>query len=269
MARIVITGASGNLGQRAAKHLAGEGHEIVGLCLNPQQIAGIHTADLRQAEPGWMAKFAGAQAVVHLGAHPSPLIDWSAAHENIAMTCNALEAARRHGVRRFVFASSNWVMAGHRFRAGPIAPAQPPHPINPYGVSKYVGEELGRSLAASGALEFVGLRIGYLPADGRNGRGLSYGAWGQEMWLAPDDFCRAISAAALGPLEAPFLVCNLVSRNRGTRWSMDEAAAQLRFVAQVESTPVTAPTERITVSAARLTFALGSWLRGLWAQRRW
>ena len=73
-------------------------------------------------------------------------------------------------------------------------------------ISKYVGEQLGRAYAEGGMIEFVALRIGYLPADGRSGPQMYYGAWGQEMWLAPQDMCDAVRHAALGRLDRKSVV---------------------------------------------------------------
>ena len=74
---------------------------------------------------------------------------------------NVYEAAVRHGVRRLVFASSNWTMAGHRFAEGPLTTDREPYPINAYGVSKLVGERLGRSYSDRRGLSVICFRIGY------------------------------------------------------------------------------------------------------------
>ncbi len=59
-----------------------------------------------------------------------------------------MRSQRRKAMRRVVFASSNWVMAGHRPSAGALTTDMEPYPINPYGVSKLVGERMGRSIHA-------------------------------------------------------------------------------------------------------------------------
>ena len=52
---------------------------------------------------------------------------------NVDLSLNVLDAAHRHGVKRVVFASSNWVLAGYRFRPDPLTPTTPPLPVNAYG----------------------------------------------------------------------------------------------------------------------------------------
>ena len=80
-------------------------------------------------------------AVVHLaamsGVAPSvqhPGRDFEA---NVLGTFNVLEAARREGVRRVVFASSGAVLAGAR---PPLEERAIPQPLAPYGASKLYGE---------------------------------------------------------------------------------------------------------------------------------
>jgi len=266
---IVVTGAAGALGTRASRELVAAGHRVVGLCLNLKGRPGVHTVDLAAPPAGWSHLLAGADAVIHLAADPSPRKGWPEAQSNVALTRHLLEAARIQGVKRVIYASSNWVMAGHRFRGGPIAEDQPVSPLTPYGVGKYVGEELGRAYAEAGFLEFVALRIGYLPADGRGGKQLNYGAWGQEMWLAPEDFCAAMRHCVAAPLPSPFVVINLMSNNPGTRWSLAAAKAALGFAPTHGAAPTIRLAHRLRTRAAHATVAAGNWLERLWIQRRW
>jgi nucleoside-diphosphate-sugar epimerase len=79
--RIVITGASGNVGSAVLKRLSGEGHELVGVCRRPPaavapfDVASWVSVDLadHRAEQALTGVFAGADAVVHLawGFQPS------------------------------------------------------------------------------------------------------------------------------------------------------------------------------------------------------
>jgi len=58
--------------------------------------------------------FAGADAVVDLAGDPDPRAEWKdVRRNNLAVTLNVLDAARRAGVRRYVFASSNHVTGGY------------------------------------------------------------------------------------------------------------------------------------------------------------
>ena len=164
---------------------------------------------------------AGADAVIHLAAHASALGTWADAQENMDMTANVLRAARERGARRVVFASSNWVMAGYRFAGVRITPDLPPHPLNPYGVSKLAGERMGRDAAAQG-LSFIALRIGWFQRTPGNlpGPHMTMGAWGQQMWLSDRDLCQGFERAVLAD-GVQFAVLHLMSDNADMPWDIE------------------------------------------------
>jgi UDP-glucose 4-epimerase len=89
---------------------------------------------------------------------------------NVANTLNLLEAMKNAGVARFIFSSSAAIF-GTPERV-PIDETHPARPINPYGRSKLMVEEILRDAAAAGDLQFVALRYfnaaGASP-DGRMG----------------------------------------------------------------------------------------------------
>ncbi len=111
----------------------------------------------------------GADVVVHLaantGVQPSidfPLVD---AAVNIGGTMNYLEAARREGVRRYIFASSG----------APTGNVDPPihedlvcRPMSPYGASKLAGEAYCSAYYWAFGLETIALRFSnvYGPGSG-------------------------------------------------------------------------------------------------------
>jgi UDP-N-acetylglucosamine 4-epimerase len=77
-------------------------------------------------------------------------------HINIVGTANMMEAARRSGVKRFVFASSSSVYGDE-----PNLPKQEGREgnlLSPYALTKYVDEELGKQYLMHYGLETIGLR---------------------------------------------------------------------------------------------------------------
>ncbi|MBQ8164252.1 MAG: SDR family oxidoreductase [Clostridia bacterium] len=75
---------------------------------------------------------------------------------NIRGTLNMMEAARRCGVKRFVYASSSSVYGDH-----PVLPkteGQEGKRLSPYAVTKYVDEEYGSLYTRLYGLETIGLR---------------------------------------------------------------------------------------------------------------
>jgi UDP-N-acetylglucosamine 4-epimerase len=75
---------------------------------------------------------------------------------NVTGTVNLLTAAREHGIRRFVFASSSAVY-GDDPRT-PKHESHEPRPLSPYGVSKWMDELYAAQFAAHHGIECVGLR---------------------------------------------------------------------------------------------------------------
>ena len=103
---------------------------------------------------------AGAQIIFHQAAMrsvPRSVKDPLGANDhNVAGTLNVLEAARRAGIRRVVYASSSSVY-GDRPEL-PKREDQPPAPISPYAVSKAAGELYAGVWSRLYGVETVGLR---------------------------------------------------------------------------------------------------------------
>ncbi len=114
----------------------------------------------------------GMDAVVHLAANtgvmPSIEDPMSDCLTNVIGTVHYLEAARRNGVRRFVFASSG----------APVGECDPPiheelaaHPVSPYGAGKLAGEGYCSAYHGSFGLETVALRFGNVYGPRSNHKG--------------------------------------------------------------------------------------------------
>jgi nucleoside-diphosphate-sugar epimerase len=170
--------------------------------------------------------------VLHVAADPSPRAGWARIQSrNIDLLLNVMAAAQTHGVRRVVFASSNFVVAGHRFTRERLTTTMEPAPINPYGASKLFGERLGKMFAERYGVSFIAFRIGVCQRanDNRHGPWIPFGAWGQAMWVSDRDLCRAFECA-IDDERVTFGVYNLVSANPGMRWEIATLAHDLGFV---------------------------------------
>lgn len=215
-------------------------------------IAGILRARLSDRwTPRWLSRsdadvtdlaaleraFAGAAAVVHLAAASDVDAGWDEVlAANIVGAYNVFEAARRAGVRRVVFASSNHAVGMYQHDDGRFAdPAQPAEvpvdaPVRPdslYGASKVWGEGLGRLHAERDGLEVVCLRIGWvLDEDGppppaeRGDEPPDVARRAPGMWLSHRD-CASLFEAAL-TADVRFAIVNGVGDNVGRWLSLDE-----------------------------------------------
>lgn len=150
----VITGAGGYIGQHLAHRLAEAGIQVVGLdrAGGGSWVSRSVPADI--SVPGtWADAFAGVDTVFHLAGKAHSLSerrqeDAEYYRTNAEGTRNVLEAARRHGVRRFVFFSS--VKAMSRDDLEPDIGTAPQRawdeldcvePDTPYGRSKLAAEQ--------------------------------------------------------------------------------------------------------------------------------
>ncbi len=126
-------------------------------------------ADLAIFDEDWITHFHGVDTVVHLAANPNESAPWEdLIGPNLDALANVFHAAALAGVERIIFASSNHVMGDYRHLGdGPITVDMTPLPDGPYGVTKLVGERLGRSLARAFDLTFIAIRIGWVQ-EGKN-----------------------------------------------------------------------------------------------------
>ena len=158
---ILITGGAGFIGSNLTERLLREGHEII--CLDnfddfydPQRKRKnletalkdsrfrLYEGDLR--DEAFLEKIFSAEKienVAHLaaraGVRPSIRFPALYADVNIRGTLNLLESCRRHGVRRFVFASSSSVY-GNNPKVPFSETDSVDNPISPYAATKKAGE---------------------------------------------------------------------------------------------------------------------------------
>jgi nucleoside-diphosphate-sugar epimerase len=142
MSLIAVTGASGFVGRALLRELAAEAHVV------PLSRAQLSSQDL-------VAMLNGVQTFVHLAARAHVLsedsVDPAAEfwRSNVGLTQHVALAARRAGVKRFVFVSSAGVLGAISPREG-FREDSPPHPHDAYTTSKLQAEEwLKRELAPS------------------------------------------------------------------------------------------------------------------------
>jgi len=157
--KVLITGAAGRVGRALVRGL-GEGFSLRGFDRTPApECEDFHPGDLSDLELLTRAS-SGMDAVVHLAGSADPGAPWELVlGANIVGTRNALEAARRAGVRRFVYASRAGLVAqypDHLTRGVDFKPC----PTDLYSVSKCFGESLGYHYSVAHGLEVVCVRIG-------------------------------------------------------------------------------------------------------------
>lgn len=217
---ILITGAAGQIGGMLRRRLAGPGRTLRLLDIAP--IACGAGEEVVQASVTDLAALtlacAGASAVIHLGGLSSEAPWPRIAEVNIGGSYVVFEAARRAGVSRLVFASSNHAVGFTPTADFPVPDYAFPAPDTYYGVSKVAGEALAALYHHRYGMDVICLRILTCSARPMNVRALS-------TWLSPDDAGRLFEACLTA--QAPgFRVAYGVSRNTRGGWvSLAEARA--------------------------------------------
>lgn len=167
--RYVVTGAAGFIGSNIVITLVKKGHEVVAIDslitgrkknLTPvMEMIDFMWADIRDINV-CKSICGGADYVLHqaaLGSVPRSFKDPKMTHEcNADGTLNMLIAARDAGVKRFVYAASSSIYGDTKTL--PKVESMGKNPINPYAVSKMVGEEYARVFNRVFKLETVSLR---------------------------------------------------------------------------------------------------------------
>jgi uronate dehydrogenase len=223
--RLLLTGAAGGLGRVlrprvkpwcttlrlsdiAAMAPAGPGEEVI-------------TAAL-QDKAAVMALLQDVDAVVHLGGLSVEHAFEDILPANIVGGYHVYEAARVHGVRRIVYASSNHVTGFYK-QGQTISPQMPMRPDGYYGLSKAFGENLAQFYFDRYGIETVSLRIGSCFPEPLDRRMLA-------SWLSYDDLERLVRAALTAPVVGHSVIYGM-SNNQQTWWD-NTSARHIGFVAK-------------------------------------
>jgi len=234
--RLLLTGAAGGLGRVLRPRL-----KPWCTTLRVSDIADLGSAASgEELQPAALEKaeqvhalLAGVNAVVHLGGISvegpfEPILQ-----ANIVGAYNLYEAARKHGVKRIVFASSNHVTGFYR-QDEVIDPSMPMRPDGHYGLSKAFGENLAQFYFDRYGLETVSLRIGSSFPEPKDRRMLA-------TWMSYDDLERLVVASLTAPLVGHTVIYGM-SDNTTTWWD-NTAARHIGYRPQDSSEPFRAAVE--------------------------
>lgn len=175
----------------------------------------------------------GCDAIVHLGGISVERPFEEILEANIKGVFHVYEAARRHGVKRVVFASSNHVVGFHR--QGDLLDADcPRRPDSYYGLSKSFGEDLSRFYFDRYGIESACLRIGSSFPEPLDRRMLV-------TWLSYRDLVELVRCCLFAPQLGHTIVYG-ASDNRDKWWD-NRLAPHLGFRPQDSSEPFRAQVE--------------------------
>ena len=234
--RLLLTGAAGGLGRELRPRLRALAGVLRVSDVLPMAAAEageeVVVAALEDAV-AVDAMVAGSDAIIHLGGISVEGPFLPIVQANIVGMWNLYEAARRHGVRRIVFASSNHVTGFYR-QDEVVSPRDPMRPDGHYGLSKAFGENLSRFYFDRYGIETVCLRIGSSFPEPRDRRMLA-------TFLSYDDLERLVVASLTAPVVGHSVVYG-VSANARTWWD-NASASHLGFRPADSSEPFRAAVE--------------------------
>jgi dTDP-4-dehydrorhamnose reductase len=138
--KVYITGADGNVGSRLLREMAARGHEVAGTDIRDLDITDFSAVAARIAavQPDLVIHCAAMTSVDRCAEQPAEALRINAmGTQNVAVACQQQDSA-------LCYLSTNEVFDGER--GMPYMEYDTPHPINPYGYSKWVGEQMVREL---------------------------------------------------------------------------------------------------------------------------
>lgn len=210
--RLLLTGAAGALGQALRERLKANcrvlrlsDRQVIAVPREGEEVVLAELSDSAAVH----AMVAGVDAIVHMGGVSvegpfAPILQ-----ANIVGIYNLYEAARKHGTKRVVFASSNHVTGFYK-QSETITAGHAPRPDGLYGLSKAFGEDISRLYFDRYGIETACLRIGSSFPEPKDRRMLA-------TWLSFDDLHRLIGACLTTPMLGHTIIFGM-SNNSGTWW---------------------------------------------------
>ena len=223
MKTVLITGATGDVGTHLARELAGK-YKLRLSDRRPLKAKNFVKADIsKMADCLRITK--GVDAIIHLGGY-SVEGPWEGILQaNIIGCYHMFEAARRNGVKRIVFPTSNHATGFYR-RDEKIDHRVYPRPDSRYGVSKVFGEALGSLYADKYGMEVYMMRIGNVNPVPIDKRRLS-------IWFSPRDLAQLVSIG----IDRPGIKFEIVYGISGNKraWYDNSNAKRLGYQPQDDS----------------------------------
>jgi nucleoside-diphosphate-sugar epimerase len=161
--KVLVTGASGFVGNRLANELSNRGYEVSRAVRQSNNKAEIEVGDL-SANTNWTAALLGVSCVIHTAARVHVMnecVDDPMAlfrTVNVIGTVNLAKQAKQAGVKRFIYISSVKVNGELTPAAAAFTELNVANPQDPYGKSKHEAELALKLLAEESDMEVVIIR---------------------------------------------------------------------------------------------------------------
>ena len=241
--RILLTGAAGGLGRvlretlkPMTRILRVSDIQSLGEAAEGEELHPCNLAD-RQAVDDMVQ---GCDAIVHMGGVSVERPFEEILEGNIKGIFHIYEAARRHGVRRVIFASSNHAV-GFYPQSQTIDASLPTKPDGYYGLSKAYGENMASFYHDRYGIETLTIRIGSCFPEPQDRRQM-------QIWLSYRDLTQLIGCGLFTPDIGHTIVFGM-SDNQHAWWD-NRLAEHLGYKPQDSSEPYRAKVESQPMPAA-------------------
>ena len=192
--KLLLTGASGFIGQAALQLFSQRGMSVRPVYRSVAQASGVAGAEVVSSldvDTDWSAALKMVDVVVHAAARAhimrddalDPLIEYR--RVNVQGTLNLAQQAAAAGVRRFVFISSIKVNGEGSLPGQPFKADDVPAPVDAYGISKAEAEAGLWQIAQATGMELVIIRPVLVYGPGGKGNLASMLRWVQRAVPLP------------------------------------------------------------------------------------
>jgi UDP-glucose 4-epimerase len=182
--KVFVTGGAGYIGSHIVKLLGEEGHDILvydnlstghdwavlagRLVVGNLEDTTLLNEALGDYKPDAVIHFAASIQVEESMREPLKYY-----HNNVANSLNLLESMERQGVRNLIYSSTAAVYGMPETM--PVVETMPTAPINPYGMTKVMIENVLKDMASAGDFRYIALRyFNVAGADSQNRIGQAY-----------------------------------------------------------------------------------------------
>lgn len=240
--KVLITGGAGLIGGILIDRL-GDRYDFSSLDLKKAEGVPSHVAsldDLGAMQPA----FAEIDTVVHLAADRSSYAEWeSVLPNNLVGTYNVFEAAKREGVKRVIFASSNHATGGNyldepwshiangrfeKLESGKYPLVDEDTMIRPdgfYGVSKAFGEAIGSYYNDYHGVSSIHLRIGWVISSDDP----TFDPFALSLWLSHRDTAQIVRLCIDAPDDLRYGIYYATSDNMWKIFDISRAKTELGY----------------------------------------
>lgn len=222
--RLLLTGAAGGLGAVLRRTLKPFARTIRLSDIAPLDAGeGEETAACDLADKKAVDQLVqGCDAIVHMGGVSVERPFEEILEANIKGVFHIYEGARRHGVKRVIFASSNHAIGFYR-QTERIDALAPRRPDGYYGLSKAYGEEMASFYFDRYGIETVSIRIGSCFPQVKDRRMM-------HTWISARDLTELIRCGLFTPDVGHTIVYG-ASNNKDVWWD-NHCASKLGFFPQ-------------------------------------